>query len=170
LQVIGRRGSTRINLVIACAGAVAALAGAPAAPAEQKPAAADNVPVPAIGEPLPRTPLCGPDNRAAGQIAGRTLCAFAKGNWSGEPVQGVLIGDLADPGAAVNDRVQGITDGVHQLLPALKLAALDTGGQSVRAGTLLTRFLRTETGYKMLVATLDDLTAIYAKNATSISA
>jgi ribose transport system substrate-binding protein len=123
----------------------------------------------ALVDPLPGAPLYGPDNRAAGQIAGRALAGFAKENWPGERVQGVLIGDLADPGPAVKDRIQGITDGVRESLPALKLAALDTGGQSVRADALLTKFLRTETGQKLLVATLDDLAAIYAKNAIELN-
>jgi ribose transport system substrate-binding protein len=122
----------------------------------------------ALVDPLPGAPLYGPDNRAAGEIAGRALAAFAKENWPGEPVRGVLIGDLADPGSAVKERVQAITEGVHQSLPALKLAALDTGGQSVRADALLTKFLRTESG-KLLVATLDDLAAIYAKNAIELN-
>jgi hypothetical protein len=39
----------------------------------------------------------------------------------------VLIGDLADPGPAVSDRIQGIIEGVHESLPTLKLASLDTG-------------------------------------------
>jgi ribose transport system substrate-binding protein len=123
----------------------------------------------ALVDPLPGAPLYGPDNRAAGQIAGRALGAFAQENWPGEAVLGVLIGDLADPGPAVKDRVQGITEGVHQSLPSLKLAALDTGGQSVRADALLTKFLRTEPGQKLLVATLDDLAAIYAKNAIEMN-
>ena len=123
----------------------------------------------ALVDPLPGAPLYGPDNRGAGQIAGRALGAFAKENWPGERVEGVLIGDLADPGPAVKDRVQGITEGVHESLPALKLAALDTGGQSVRADALLTKLLRTETGQKLLVATLDDLAAIYAKNAVELN-
>jgi ribose transport system substrate-binding protein len=123
----------------------------------------------ALVDPLPGAPLYGPDNRAAGQIAGRALAAFARENWPGESVEGVLIGDLADPGSAVKDRVQGITEGVHESLPALKLAALDTGGQSVRADALLTKLLRTETGQKLLVATLDDLAAIYAKNAIELN-
>jgi ribose transport system substrate-binding protein len=118
----------------------------------------------ALINPLPGAPLYGPDNRAGGQIAGRALAGFARDNWAGEQVQGVLIGDLAYPGSPVKERVQGITDGLHESLPALKLAALDTGGQSVRADELLTKILRTESG-KLLVATLDDLAAIYAKNA-----
>jgi ribose transport system substrate-binding protein len=131
--------------------------------------AAAHIPALALVDPLPGAPLYGPDNRAAGQIAGSALGAFARENWPGEPVLGVLIGDLADPGPAVKDRIQGITEGVHQSLPTLKLAALDTGGQSVRADALLTKFLRTETGQKLLIATLDDLAAIYAKNAIEMN-
>jgi ribose transport system substrate-binding protein len=122
----------------------------------------------ALIDPVPGAPLYGPDNRAAGRIAGRALAGFARENWAGEPVQGVVIGDLAYPGAAVKECVQGITEGVHETLPSLKLAALDTGGQSVRADQLLTKFLPTESG-RLLVATLDDLAAIYAKNAIELN-
>src|SRR5208337_3678599 len=51
----------------------------------------------ALLDPLPGAPLYSPDNRAAGHIAGRALGAFARDTWPGEPVFGVLIGDLADP-------------------------------------------------------------------------
>jgi ribose transport system substrate-binding protein len=130
--------------------------------------AAAAIPALALFDPLPGAPLYGPDNRAAGRIAGRALAGFARDNWPGDKVEGVLIGDLAFPGAAVKERVQGITEGIHETLPALKLAALDTGGQSVRADALLTKILRTESG-KLLVATLDDLAAIYAKNAIELN-
>src|SRR6516164_6247113 len=101
--------------------------------------AAASIPALALVDPLPGARLYGPDNRAAGQIAGRALVTFARENWPGEQVFGVLIGDLAAPGAAIKDRVRGITEGVHESLPALQLAALDTGGQSVRADALLTK-------------------------------
>src|SRR6516165_3317610 len=103
-----------------------------------------DVPALALVDPLPGAPLYGPDNRVAGQIAGRALAAFARENWPGEQVLGVLIGDLAFPRAAIKDRVEGITEGAHELLPTMQLAALDTGGQSVRADALLTKFLLTE--------------------------
>ena len=131
--------------------------------------AAAAIPGLALVDPMPGAPLYGPDNRAAGRIAGRALGAFARENWPGEQVLGVLIGDLADPGPAVGDRVQGITEGVHESLPALKLATLDTGGQSVRADALLAKFLRTERGQRLLIATLDDLAAVYAKNAIEMN-
>src|SRR5215469_5259722 len=83
--------------------------------------AAASIPALALVDPLPGAPLYRPDNRAAGQIAGRALVAFARENWPGEQVFGVLIGDLAAPGAAIKDRVQRITEGVHESLPTLHL-------------------------------------------------
>jgi ABC-type sugar transport system substrate-binding protein len=127
--------------------------------------AAAGIPALALVGPLPGAPLYGPDNRAAGRIAGRALSAFAQENWPGHPVMGVLIGDLADPGPAIADRVEGIGEGVRESLPALKFASLDTGGQPIRADALLTKFLLTQRGQRLLIATLDDLAAVYARNA-----
>jgi ribose transport system substrate-binding protein len=131
--------------------------------------AAASIPGLALVHPLPGAPLYGPDNRAAGGIAGRALCAFAVETWPGEQVLGVLIGDLADPGPMISERVKGIIDGVHESLPLLKLAPLDTGGQSVRADALLTKFLQMQRGQRVLIASLDDLAAVYAKNAIDMN-
>ena len=131
--------------------------------------AAAGVPALALVDPLPGAPLYGPDNRAAGRIAGQALGAFARENWSGEQVLGVLIGDLTAPGAAIKDRVQGITEGVHESLPTLQLASLDSGGQPVRADGLLTKFLLTQPGQRLLIATLDDLAAVYATRAIEMN-
>jgi ribose transport system substrate-binding protein len=131
--------------------------------------AAARIPAIALVDPLPGAPLYGPDNRGAGRIAGRALGAFARENWPGEEVLAVLIGDLADPPASVRDRMQGIADGVHEKLPKLELAPLDTGGQPVRADALLTKFLLTQPGRRLVVATLDDLAAVYAKNAVEMN-
>src|SRR5271155_2647358 len=98
--------------------------------------AAAAIPALALVDPLPGAPLYGPDNRAAGHIAGRALGDFALETWPDEQVLGVLIGDLADPGPAVIDRVQGITEGIHESLPTLKLASLDTGPSAGRERVL----------------------------------
>src|ERR1700757_2840639 len=87
--------------------------------------AAAAIPALALIDPLPGAPLYGPDNGAAGRIAGLALAAFARENWPGEQVLGVLIGDIAAPGAAIKERVQGITEGVRQSLPTLQFASLD---------------------------------------------
>jgi ABC-type sugar transport system substrate-binding protein len=131
--------------------------------------AAAGIPAIALVDPLPGAPLYGPDNRAAGRIAGQALVAFAKENWPDQQVMGVLIGDLADPTPAIADRVQGISEGVQESLPSLKFASLDTGGQSMRSDALLTKFLLTQRGQHMLIATLDDLSAVYAKNAVEMN-
>ena len=128
-----------------------------------------SIPALALVNPLPGAPLYGPDNRAAGLIAGRALSAFALETWPNEQVRGVLIGDLTDLGPAISDRVQGITEGVHEALPSLNLAPLDTGGQSVRADALLAKFLQTQRGQRVLIAALDDLAAVYAKNAIEMN-
>lgn len=130
---------------------------------------AAGIPALALVDPLPGAPIYGPDNRAAGRIAGEALGAFARENWPGDQVLGVLIGDLADPGPAISDRVQGITEGITETLPSLKLARLDTGGQSVRADALLTKFLLTQPGQRLLIATLDDLAAVYAARAIEMN-
>jgi ribose transport system substrate-binding protein len=131
--------------------------------------AAAAIPVLALVDPVPGAPLYGPDNRAAGHIAGQALGAFARENWPGEQVLGVVIGDLAAPGVAIKDRIQGITEGVQEPLPGLQLASLDTGGQSVRADALLTKFLLTQPGRRLLIATLDDLAAVYAARAIEMN-
>jgi ribose transport system substrate-binding protein len=130
---------------------------------------AASIPALALVDPVPGAPLYGPDNHAAGQIAGRALGDFARATWPGGQVLGVLIGDLAEPGPAISDRVQGITEGIHESLPSLKLATLDTGGQSVRADALLTKFLLTQPGQRLLIATLDDLAAVYATRAIEMN-
>jgi ABC-type sugar transport system substrate-binding protein len=131
--------------------------------------AAAGIPALALVDPLPGAPLYGPDNRAAGRIAGRALAAFALDTWPGERVEGVLIGDLADPGPAIKDRALGIAEGLHERLPALQLSPLDTGGQPVRADALLTKFLQTQIGPRLLIATLDDLAAVYAGHAIELN-
>ena len=130
--------------------------------------AAASIPALALVYPLPGIPLYGPDNRGAGRIAGRALATFAQEPWPGERVLGVLIGDLADAGPAVADRVQGISEGVRETLPTLAFAPLDTGGQPARADALLARFLRAQPRQRLLIATLDDLAALYAKNAVEM--
>ena len=117
-----------------------------------------------VSRPMPNI-----DMNDACRIAGRALGAFARETWPDEQVLGMLIGDLAAPSPAIGERVQGITEGIHEALPSLKVASLDTGGQSVRADALLAKFLQTQRGPRLLIATLDDLSAVYAKNAIEMN-
>jgi ribose transport system substrate-binding protein len=117
---------------------------------------AARIPAIALVEPLPGAPRYAPDNLEAGRIAGRALGSFAQETWPDTKVVGALIGDLADPGQAVRDRVRGVAQGAQDALPGFSFAMLDTGGQSVR-------------GRHVLIATLDDLSAIYARNAIALN-
>jgi ribose transport system substrate-binding protein len=123
----------------------------------------------ALVDLLPGAPLYGPDNLAAGRIAGRALAAFASETWPGDAVVGVIIGDLADSGPAISERVQGITAGLQEALPTVHPTSLDTGGQPARADALLAKFLQTQRGRRVLIATLDDLAAVYARNAVEMN-
>jgi ribose transport system substrate-binding protein len=127
------------------------------------------IPAIALVYPLGDAPLYGPDNRVAGHIAGQALGKFAVENWRDERVLGVVIGDVAGPNPAIGERIEGITEGVHETLPTLQFASLDTGGQSVRADALLAKFLQTQRNQRLLVATLDDLAAVYAKTAIEMN-
>jgi ribose transport system substrate-binding protein len=130
---------------------------------------AARIPAIALVEPLPGAPRYAPDNLESGRIAGRALGSFAQETWPDSKVMGVLIGDLASPSQAVRERAQGIAQGAQEALPGFSFATLDTGGQSVRAGALLTKFLLTERGRRVLIATLDDLSAIYSRNAIALN-
>jgi ribose transport system substrate-binding protein len=130
--------------------------------------AAAGIPAIALVDPMPGAPLYAPDNRAAGCIAGRALGEFAQDSWPDQQVFGVLIGDLSDPPVAITDRVKGITEGIHEVLPTLGFTSLDTGGQPMRADALLTKFLLTEHSQRLLIATLNDLAAVYARNAVEM--
>jgi ribose transport system substrate-binding protein len=90
--------------------------------------AAARIPILALVDPVPGVLLYGPDNRAAFRVAGRALAEFARDNWPGERVSGVLIGDLAAPDTIVKDRVAGITEGIHTLLPTLSSPHLIPAG------------------------------------------
>jgi ABC-type sugar transport system substrate-binding protein len=62
-------------------------------------------------------------------------------------------------------RIQGVTEGLRQELPDLTPVQLDSAGHSVRAGGVLAKFLATQTRRKVLVAALDDASALAAKSA-----
>jgi ribose transport system substrate-binding protein len=123
------------------------------------------IPVLALNYPVPGAPLYAADNLLAGQIAGKALGEFAKQTWADQTVVAVIAGDLADPAAYLPQRVQGIIDGMRKNLPDVTMTRLDTSGNPVRVDGLLSKFLASQPRTKVLVATLDDPTALAAKGA-----
>lgn len=131
---------------------------------------AAGIPVLAINHPIPGAPLYTADNIGAGRIAGQTLGQFAKQNWSDQTPVSAILGDVADPNPAVAARIQGITEGLRQELPNLQPTLLDSAGHPVRAEGVLAKFLGTQTKRKVLIAALDDATALAAKSAIETAA
>jgi ribose transport system substrate-binding protein len=123
------------------------------------------IPLLAVNYSVPGAPLYTADNIGAGRIAGQALGKFAKENWSDQTLVAAILGDVSDPSAAVAARIQGVTEGLRQELPDLSPARLDSAGHSVRAGGVLSKFLTAQTRRKILVATLDDASALAAKSA-----
>jgi ribose transport system substrate-binding protein len=132
-------------------------------------AAAAGIPVLAINYPVGNAPLYSADNLAAGLIAGHALGAFSKQSWPDETPVAAILGDIGDPNDAVALRIKGITEGLHAELPDVEPAMLDSGGQPQRGDDLLTKYLRQQSRRKVLVATLDDATALWARTAVEVS-
>jgi len=123
------------------------------------------IPLLAVNYSIPGAPLYTADNVAAGRIAGQALGNFARENWSDQPLVAAILGDISDPSASVTARRVGVTEGLRQELPDISPVQLDSAGHSVRAGGVLAKFLAVQTKRKVLVATLDDATALAAKSA-----
>ena len=123
------------------------------------------IPVLAINHAIPGAPLYTADHLAAGRIAGHTLGQFTKQNWSDQSPVVAILGDVADPSPSVAARIQGVTEGLRQELPNVPPILLDSAGHSVRAEGVLAKFLGTQTRRKLLIATLDDASALAAKSA-----
>jgi ribose transport system substrate-binding protein len=126
---------------------------------------AAGIPVLAISTPVPGAPLYSADNVAAGRIAGKTLTEFARVNWLDETVIAVVAGDLGETASYLADRLLGITEALRQDLPEIAVTQLDTSGNPVRLEGLLGKFLASQTRRKVLIAALDDPTALAAKAA-----
>jgi len=123
------------------------------------------IPLLAINHAIPGAPLYTADHLAAGRIAGQTLGQFAKQNWSDQTPVVAILGDVADPSPSIAARIQGVTEGLRQESPNVPPILLDSAGHSVRAEGVLAKFLGTQTRRKVLVATLDDASALAAKSA-----
>lgn len=119
----------------------------------------------AINTPVPEAPLYTIDNRAAGRIAGEALSEYGAKNWRGQPTIGVVIGNLRAQEYRVPDRAQGATEGLKRHLPIIKIVSLETQGNPAQVGPLLAKVLASHPATKILVAAMDDTSALAAKSA-----
>jgi ribose transport system substrate-binding protein len=126
---------------------------------------AAGIPVLALNYPVPGAPLYCADNLAAGRIAGKALSEFAQQNWADQSTVAVIAGDLGDPAVYLAERVRGISEVLRKELPAVNVTQLDTSGNPVKLQVPLGKFLTGQARRKVLVAALDDPTALSAKDA-----
>lgn len=125
--------------------------------------AAARIPVLAVNEPVGSAPLYTANNREAGRLAGDALGKFAQTTWRGRLIAAAIVGTVKEPAKAIQGRIAGIIEGLRQHLPDLVPVQLDSAGNFLEAQAQLRRFLAKESGAMVLVATLDDTTALAAK-------
>ena len=123
------------------------------------------IPALAVNYPVTGAPLYGVDNRAAGRIAGEALARFAGGAWTGQPMVAILLGNLTDQANGLPERVQGAREPLTRLLPATRIIALDTRGNPAQVSPLLGKAAAASPNTRLLIAAMDDATALSAKSA-----
>ena len=119
----------------------------------------------AINTLVPDAPLYTIDNRVAGRIAGEALSEYGARNWRGLPTIGVLLGSLRSQEYRVPERAQGATDGLKRHLPTIKIIPVETQGNPAQVGPQLAKMLASHPSTKVLVAAMDDASALAAKSA-----
>ncbi|MBV8615883.1 MAG: sugar ABC transporter substrate-binding protein [Acetobacteraceae bacterium] len=115
-----------------------------------------------ISRPAPGAPLYTADNATAGRIGGEALARYAAENWPERRISAVIIGPPADPMNRLAERADGIAAGLRSGADAPARLETDVGARKVDA--LLRRFLDAHGGRKVLIAALDDATALAAKD------
>jgi ribose transport system substrate-binding protein len=123
------------------------------------------IPVLAVNHAVPGAPLYTADDRLAGRIAGDALAKFALDTWPDRRVVAVILGDVGNPAARASERAEGVAATLGEKLPLVPQTRLDSQGNPGKAEGLLRRFAGERPGAKILVAALDDATALAAKAA-----
>jgi ribose transport system substrate-binding protein len=126
------------------------------------------IPALAVNYPVISAPLYGVDNRAAGRLAGEALVRFAGGAWTGQPMVAVLLGNLTDQANGLPERVQGVREPLTRLLPATRIIALDTRGNPAQVSPLLGKAAAASPNTRLLIAAMDDTSALSAKSALEV--
>jgi len=126
------------------------------------------IPALAVNYPVTGAPLYGVDNRAAGRLAGEALVRFAGGAWKGQPMVAILLGNLTDHANGLPERVQAARESLTRLLPATRIIALDTRGNPAQVSPLLGKAAAASLNTRLLVAAMDDATALSAKSALDV--
>lgn len=125
------------------------------------------IPLIAVEIPHPGATFYGANNYAAGLIAGRHLGRWARQNWHGEVDEVVLL-ELPISGQIPASRLTGALTGMREILPALtdqQIVRLDGNGQFGASLAVMRKHLRMSRARRVLVAAINDPSAIGALRA-----
>jgi ribose transport system substrate-binding protein len=123
------------------------------------------IPILAVNHTVPDAPLYTADNSLAGRLAGDALGKFVLDTWPDQRILAVIVGDIANETVGATERADGIAAALRERLPQMEQIRLDSLGNPGKAEGLLRRFAGERAGAKLLVAALDDATALSAKAA-----
>jgi ribose transport system substrate-binding protein len=128
---------------------------------------AAGIPLIAVDNPHPGATYFGADNYNAGHLAGSYLARWVARHWGGEADELVLIG-AAFGGPILEMRLQGVVDGLTSGMPAaldMVRTHLDSKGAFSLALEAVRRYLRTTRARRVLLAAVNDPSALAAVEA-----
>ena len=122
------------------------------------------IPVIAIEIPHPSAIYFGADNYRAGTIGGRYLGRWAQAHWHGK-FDEILLLELPKAGPIPASRLTGVLDGIQSVLPSsakCRITRLDGDGQFGKSQEVVRRHLRRIKSQRVLVAAINDTSALGA--------
>ena len=129
--------------------------------------ASAQIPFITINLPHPGAFYFGIDNYRAGRTGGRYLARWVAAHWSELPNQIFLVG-IDSAGPYLNTRLQGLYDGMIEVLPELRTANcghIDSQAKAEKTFDLLRRRIRVGNLRRVIVGCVDDSSAIAALQA-----
>jgi len=125
------------------------------------------IPLISVVNPHHGTVYFGVDNYRAGFSAGMALAEYASKHWGGQP-DAVLLLESPQAGRTVQSRLIGVLRGIEERLGALpgdSVQHLDGGGDKATSRSAVKSFLRRRPHDKVLIAGINDESAIGAVEA-----
>ncbi len=128
-----------------------------------------HIPLISIVNPHHGTLYFGVNNYRAGHCAGRSLAEYAAERWHGRP-EALLLLESPHAGRTVQSRLIGVVRGIEERLGPLgerSIHHLDGGGDRASSRNAVESFLRTSLAKRVLIAGINDESAIGAADAES---
>ena len=126
-----------------------------------------HIPLISIVNPHHGTLYFGVNNYRAGHLAGRSLAEYANSHWHGRP-DALLLLESPHAGRTVQSRLIGVVRGIEERLGPLGekcIHHLDGGGDKATSRMAVEAFLRRHSARRVLIAGINDESAIGAAEA-----